>query len=115
MEPVVRGQGYKVYYVPEAIVYNKGPENVDDFLRQRRRIYAGHLDVQNMLGYAVSTMSGGKVLKLFLKELDWQPSRLSGLGASLSWRLTAVFSAGVIIKRAIKTTLSGKSPLQQRS
>ncbi len=95
VEPVVRGQGYKVCYVPEAIVYNKGPENVDDFLRQRRRIYAGHLDVQNMLGYAVSTMSGGKVLKLFLKELDWQPKPfiwswsfafLEAYGRFLGWR-----------------------------
>ncbi|PID84812.1 MAG: hypothetical protein CSB13_11285 [Chloroflexi bacterium] len=95
VEPVVRGQGYKVCYVPEAIVYNKGPEHVDDFLRQRRRIYAGHLDVQEMLGYAVSTMSGAKILKLFLKELDWHPKQfiwswcfafLEAYGRFLGWR-----------------------------
>ena len=76
VEPMIRGQGYEVRYVPEAIVYNKGPETVADFLRQRRRIYAGHLDVQQMLGYAVSTMSGGRVLRLFVRHLDWRPKQL---------------------------------------
>ncbi len=73
IEPVIRGQGYTVRYVPDAIVYNKGPETVEDFLRQRRRIYAGHLDVQQLLGYSVSTMSPWRVLRLLLHTLDWRP------------------------------------------
>lgn len=76
VEPIIRGQGYLVQYVPQAIVYNKGPETVSDFLRQRRRIFAGHLDVQQMLGYAVSTMRGSTVLKLFVRHLDWRPKQL---------------------------------------
>jgi cellulose synthase/poly-beta-1,6-N-acetylglucosamine synthase-like glycosyltransferase len=76
VEPVVRGQGYQVRYVPDAVVYNKGPETVADFLRQRRRIYAGHLDVKDLLGYAVSTMSGLKILSLLLRNLDWRPKQL---------------------------------------
>ncbi len=76
VEPLVRGQGYQLRYVPDAIVYNKGPETVDDFLRQRRRIYAGHLELQRDLGYAVSTLSGGKVAGLLLRHLDWRPRQL---------------------------------------
>lgn len=76
VEPLIRGQGYQVRYVPEAIVYNKGPETVDDFLRQRRRIYAGHLEMQARLGYSVSTMSGGKIAGLLLRNLDWRPKQL---------------------------------------
>jgi poly-beta-1,6-N-acetyl-D-glucosamine synthase len=76
VEPIVRGQGYKVQYCPEAIVYNKGPETISDFLRQRRRIYAGHLDLANLLGYKVSTMSGGKIIALLLKNLHWRPKQL---------------------------------------
>lgn len=75
VEPIVRGQGYKVQYCPDAIVYNKGPETVADFLRQRRRIYAGHLDLANLLGYKVSTMSGSNIAGLLLKNLDWRPKR----------------------------------------
>lgn len=73
VEPVIRGQGYGVMYVPTAIVYNKGPETVADFLRQRRRIYAGHLALRDTLGYSVSTMSGLRILGLMLRTMDWRP------------------------------------------
>lgn len=95
VEPIIRGQGYKVRYVPESIIYNKGAETVDDFLRQRRRIYAGHLIIRESLGYAVSTMSGTKILGLLLRNLDWRPRQflwtwlvvaLEGYGRYLGWR-----------------------------
>jgi poly-beta-1,6-N-acetyl-D-glucosamine synthase len=73
MEPVIRGQGYRAQYVPTAVVYNKGPETVADFLRQRRRIYAGHLAVRDTLGYRVSTMSARRILVLLIRNLDWRP------------------------------------------
>jgi poly-beta-1,6-N-acetyl-D-glucosamine synthase len=73
VEPVIRGQGYQAVYVGSAIVHNKGPETVKDFLSQRRRIYAGHLSVQNTLGYSVNTMNGIKILGLVLRGLDWRP------------------------------------------
>jgi biofilm PGA synthesis N-glycosyltransferase PgaC len=76
VEPVIKGQGYKTAYVPDAVVYNKGPETVADFLRQRRRIYAGHLAVRNDLGYVVSTMNGWRILAALLRCLDWRPKRL---------------------------------------
>lgn len=76
IEPVVRGQGYRVEYVPDAIVFNKGPDTADDFIRQRRRIYSGHLEIKQLLGYSVSTMSGGTVLKALLRNLDWRPKQL---------------------------------------
>ncbi|GAB4156484.1 MAG: hypothetical protein Fur0021_24760 [Candidatus Promineifilaceae bacterium] len=95
IEPVVRGQGYQVCYVPNAIVSNKGPETVADFLRQRRRIYSGHLDVKMLLGYSVSTMSAAKLLRLLLHQLDWRPKQfvwtwlvvvLEAYGRFLGWR-----------------------------
>jgi len=73
IEPLIRGQGYEARYVPAAVVYNKGPLTVGDFLRQRRRIYAGHLEIRHALGYNVSTMSGTKILSFFLRNLDWHP------------------------------------------
>jgi cellulose synthase/poly-beta-1,6-N-acetylglucosamine synthase-like glycosyltransferase len=73
IEPVVRGQGYGVKYVADAIVHNKGPETVSDFLRQRRRIYSGHLAVRDTLGYTVSTMNARKIFRIMLRNLDWRP------------------------------------------
>jgi hypothetical protein len=95
IEPLIRGQGYLVRYVPEAIVYNKGPDTVSDFLRQRRRIYAGHLELERETGYAVSSMGGGKILGLLLRNLDWRPKQfvwtwgvvgLEVTGRFLGWR-----------------------------
>jgi cellulose synthase/poly-beta-1,6-N-acetylglucosamine synthase-like glycosyltransferase len=73
IEPVIRGQGFEVRYVPTAVISNKGPVTVGDFLRQRRRIYAGHLALRHGLGYRVSTFSGWKILGIFLRNLDWRP------------------------------------------
>jgi hypothetical protein len=38
------------------VVYNKGPLTIRDFLKQRRRIYAGHLKVRNQQNYEAPTM-----------------------------------------------------------
>jgi biofilm PGA synthesis N-glycosyltransferase PgaC len=73
VEPVIRGQGYSVCYVPTAIAHNKGPETVKDFLAQRRRIHAGHLAVRDAIGYTVSTMSGRRVVGLVLRHMNWRP------------------------------------------
>jgi len=95
VEPVIKGQGYKTAYVPDAIIYNKGPETVADFLRQRRRIYAGHLAVRTNLGYVVSTMSVWRILMALWRHLDWRPRRLlwtaavmalEAYGRWLGWR-----------------------------
>ncbi len=71
MEPLIRGQGYQLKYVPEAIVYNRGPETVSDFLRQRRRIYAGHLRMKREQGYVVSTMSSAHILPALVRAWHW--------------------------------------------
>ena len=73
VEPVIRGQGYEARYVPTAVVHNKGPLTVADFLCQRRRVYAGHLALHDTLGYRVSTMSGWKILHVLMHHLDWRP------------------------------------------
>jgi cellulose synthase/poly-beta-1,6-N-acetylglucosamine synthase-like glycosyltransferase len=61
MEPLISGQGYQLRYVADAIVRNRGAETVGDFLKQRRRIYAGHLRIRNKQGYSVATMSAGRI------------------------------------------------------
>src|SRR2546425_1134939 len=48
--------GYQLIYRPDCVVYNKGPVTVRDFLKQRRRIYAGHLEVLKQQNYEASTM-----------------------------------------------------------
>ena len=95
IEPLIRGQGYQARYVPQAVVYNRGPGTAEDFLRQRRRIYAGHLELERDLGYSVSTMGGLTIFKLLIKNMDWHPKAfawtwsvvaLEVYGRFLGWR-----------------------------
>jgi glycosyltransferase involved in cell wall biosynthesis len=63
IQAIVVQLGYQLVYEPDAVVYNRGPTTVTDFLRQRRRIYAGHLRVRDQQGYSASTMSSRRVVR----------------------------------------------------
>lgn len=71
MEPLIRGQGYQLRYVPEAIVYNRGAETVSDFVKQRRRIHAGHLRMAHEQGYIVATMGSSTILGAIISNFEW--------------------------------------------
>lgn len=68
IQAVVTQLGYRLVYEPQAIVYNRGPTTVRDFLRQRRRIHAGHLRIVEQQGYAASTMSSTRVVRALLSS-----------------------------------------------
>ncbi len=70
IEPLIKDQRLRLVYVPEVFVYNRGPETVSDFIKQRRRIYVGHLYVQDTTGYQVSTLSGIRILPFFLRAAE---------------------------------------------
>jgi biofilm PGA synthesis N-glycosyltransferase PgaC len=63
IQALVTQLGYQLVYEPHAVVYNRGPTTVRDFLRQRRRIYAGHLRIREQQGYSASTMSAWRVVR----------------------------------------------------
>ncbi|MFH1721137.1 MAG: glycosyltransferase [Candidatus Altiarchaeota archaeon] len=63
IESLVVGQGFQLAYAPNAIIKMHGPETIRDLVRQRRRIFVGHLHLREKRGYAPLTMSTGHVLK----------------------------------------------------
>jgi cellulose synthase/poly-beta-1,6-N-acetylglucosamine synthase-like glycosyltransferase len=75
VEALVVKRGMQVRYAPDAIVYNTGPETIQDFVRQRRRNHAGHLYLKSKYGYAVSSIQNTRVAKVALKEI-WGAIRL---------------------------------------
>jgi len=88
VEALVIRRGLQVRYAPDAVVFNMGPETVSDFIKQRRRNYAGHLHLKEKYGYRVSSMESGRVLRLALGEI---------LGAlRLIWVLFALASIEAI-------------------
>ena len=94
IEEVIKKKSYQILYIPEAIVYNKGPETMSEFLRQRRRIYCGHLSLAKQTGHQVSTLSSLKIFSLILKgfKFNWRyllftpvTIMLEGWGRFLGW------------------------------
>jgi len=77
IEGIIKKRGYKIVYVPKAIVYNKGAENIKDFICQRRRIYWGHLHLAREVGYKVSTLNIFQVGRLIIKKFKFNLQYLS--------------------------------------
>lgn len=76
IEAIVVADGKSLRYVPDAIVYNKGASTVSDFLKQRRRIYAGHLWLSEVQSYEVSTKKVGGIVSVLLEDLTPTPRNL---------------------------------------
>lgn len=71
IETEIKKNGYRIIYVPAATIKNKGPENLRDFLRQRRRISSGHFWLKDNFNYQVSTMNGIRIFRILLKNFHW--------------------------------------------
>ena len=69
IEALITAHGLRIVYVPEAVVRNCGPETVADFIRQRKRIYLGHLHLKRKKNYAPITMDSIEVARMFAQTL----------------------------------------------
>lgn len=76
IESLVHSQGYRVAYAPKAVVYNKGPENLREYLSGRRRIYAGHFKTKKKYAYEVVTFSSARIIPIFVKSLEPNPKHI---------------------------------------
>jgi len=61
---LIERAGFRSMYVPDAIVNNTGPKTIKDFIKQRRRIYSGHLELSRLKHNPVS-LSNVSVLRGF--------------------------------------------------
>ena len=76
IEALIVEQDYDLAYSPKAVVYNKGPETMKDFIKQRRRIASGHRHLQATMGYKVASKSGWRMLKLVIRTQRWTPRQM---------------------------------------
>jgi cellulose synthase/poly-beta-1,6-N-acetylglucosamine synthase-like glycosyltransferase len=83
VEALIVKRGMQVRYAPEAVVFNMGPETLGDFVRQRRRNFAGHLHLKDKYGYKVSSLENSRVLRIALEEV-WGALRLIYMLAALA-------------------------------
>jgi biofilm PGA synthesis N-glycosyltransferase PgaC len=75
VEALIIKRGMQVRYAPDAIVFNMGPETLGDFVRQRRRNFAGHLYLKDKYSYKVSSLENSRVLRIALEEV-WGAIRI---------------------------------------
>ncbi|TMC18363.1 MAG: glycosyltransferase, partial [Chloroflexi bacterium] len=71
IQALITQLGYKLLYAPDCVVYNKGPLTIRDFLKQRRRIYAGHLKVLQQQNYEASTMKIQPIVEHLITTRDF--------------------------------------------
>ncbi|TME05679.1 MAG: glycosyltransferase [Chloroflexi bacterium] len=90
IQALISQLGYQLIYEPACIVYNKGPLTVTDFLKQRRRIYAGHLQVRDQQNYVASTMKAGPIARQLIARRDLTLSAPK----QMMWTLGAVTLEG---------------------
>lgn len=64
--------GLKAVHIDAAVVRNKGPENVSDLIKQRRRIFNGHSRLYQAEGVKIDNMTKSSVRLLF----KYQPKTL---------------------------------------
>ncbi len=76
IEAIIRKAGLHLRYCPDAIIRNRGPDNLGDFLKQRRRIQTGHLHLHQKMKYKVSTYGFLSGLKALYASMDRRPKTI---------------------------------------
>ena len=76
IEAIMKDNGLKLKYIGDAIVHNKGPENIRDFIKQRRRIETGHLWLMQNQKYEVSSQNHLLLLELAVQEIKRDPEKI---------------------------------------
>lgn len=75
LEAMVKHSGYWLKYVPDAVVVNHGPENLREYIKQRRRIAAGHFWLRAHSGHSVSTLAVGPLIAIALRKLKFTDTK----------------------------------------
>jgi cellulose synthase/poly-beta-1,6-N-acetylglucosamine synthase-like glycosyltransferase len=73
IEAEIKARNLEKKYIPDATIINKGPENITDFLLQRRRISAGHYWLMKTKNYKVTSLNSGILMKITLQEIFSNP------------------------------------------
>jgi cellulose synthase/poly-beta-1,6-N-acetylglucosamine synthase-like glycosyltransferase len=76
LENEIQTQGLRIVYIPEALTYMRVPTTLRDYIRQRRRIYAGYLDEFVSYHYVKATLRPQNLAKAFLQLVLSDPIQL---------------------------------------
>jgi len=105
-QALLESTGWRSVYVPDAVVANRGPCTMQDFLKQRRQIHAGHLWLRHRQHYTVPSLRPG----LLLVEI-WNDVRNEPEGTTvrrLAWTTGAVAMEALARARARLDYMQGR-------
>lgn len=66
---VIEKEGFRTVYVPEAMVYNRGPTTVREFLNQRKRVNVGEIKIKNKTGFDHPTHNARVLATAFISSV----------------------------------------------
>jgi hypothetical protein len=101
IEDIVRAKGYKLGYVPDAVVTNHGPETLPEYFEQRRRVARGHYWLRFAFGYEVATLDRPLLVKAALgaaREQDplGRVALAAAIGTEVAARVAGFWDARVV-------------------
>jgi biofilm PGA synthesis N-glycosyltransferase PgaC len=101
IEDIVRGKGYTLGYVADALVTNRGPEKIGEYFEQRRRIARGHYWLDFAFGYEVATLDRGLLAKAVLGVMRRQDrfgklAMAAAIGTEVAARAFGLWDARVV-------------------
>ncbi len=73
IEAIIRAKRLRLMYIPDAIIHNKGADNIRDHIKQRRRIHNGHLWLKDVQSYKVPSQDSMMLFSLVMVELAQRP------------------------------------------
>lgn len=87
-QALLEGAGWRSVYVPDAIVWNRGPGTKEDFVSQRRQVHTGHLWLKRRQHYAVPSLRLGLLGRELWNDITTEPKGMRP--TQLAWTAGAV-------------------------
>ena len=97
-QALIEAAGWRSKYLPDAVVHNRGPATVEDFIRQRRQIHTGHLWLRHKQHYAVPSLHVGLLTAELWRDMRSDLHRLRV--DRVAWTAGAVAMEGYARLRA---------------
>ena len=111
IEHGVRSVGYDIRYAPEAIVHNRGPEHLRDFVAQRTRWIALNMRIQRKHRLPVSTLRATPLFDAMVAHVRRERPRWDWLAGAALLELYCRFRATMQYSRWNSGTTTGWEPV----
>jgi len=69
---IIRENGLDSVYAAHAIAYNRGPATIEEYIKQRRRIFAGHKFLEKKLLYVSPSLKWKLVVRSLIEAADFK-------------------------------------------